>query len=135
MQTVTLQVPEHLYARIQERAERSRRSVEAELVDVLTTAVPEGDEIASDMAEAVVALGQLGEAELWEAARQKLPAGVSEELQSLHFKQQRVGLTPAELERSEELCLDYDRAMLIRARAAALLKERGHDVSGLVENR
>lgn len=133
MQTVTLQVPEHLYARIRERAERSRRSVEAELVDVLTAAVPEGNELAAELYEAVAALDQLRDDELWEAARQTLPEEVSSELEMLHLKQQRMGLTPTELERSEQLCLQYDRAMLIRARAAALLKERGHDISSLLE--
>lgn len=87
MPTVTLQVPEQLYARIRERAERSRRSVEAELVDVLTAAVPDGDDLAFDLFEAITALDQLGDAELREAARQKLPGEVSEELQSPQGKQ------------------------------------------------
>lgn len=134
MQTVTLQVPEHLYARIRERAERSRRSVEAELVDVLTTAVPEGDEVEFALTEVMTTLDRLGDAELWDAARQRLPDHVSTELESLHLKQQRVGLTPAELERSEELCLAYDRVMLVRARAASLLKNRGHDVGCLLQS-
>ena len=124
MQTVTLQVPEELYARIRERAERSRRTIEAELVDVLAAAVPDGDVLTPELHEAIAPLERLGDAELWNIARQRLPEKVSAELESLHMKQQRTGLTPAERERSEELYLDYDRVMFVRASAAALLSER-----------
>ena len=57
------------------------------------------------------------------------PADVSTELEELHFKRQREGLTANEAERAAELVRQYDRKMLLRAEAALLLKERGHDVS------
>lgn len=133
-QTVTLQIPEDLYARVRQRAERSQRSVEAEFINVLSEAVPGSDELPSGLAEAVASLEQLDDTGLWEVARGRLPDEISAELQDLHSKQQRAGLTGAERQRADELCFEYDRAMLVRARAAALLKERGHNVAGLLGN-
>jgi plasmid stability protein len=132
-QTVTLQIPDELYAQFRQRADRSQRSVEAEVLTVLTEAVSESDELPPELAQAIEPLARLGDREFWEAARGQLPAEVSAELQLLHHKQQRDGLSGPERERADELCLEYDRAMLVRARAAVLLKERGYDVGSLLE--
>jgi plasmid stability protein len=132
MHTVTLNVPEDLYSRISEQAQRSQRSVEAELISVLSTAVTGVYDLPPDLADAVAGLDCLNDADLWQAARGRLPDRVSAELESLHAKSQRNGLTEAESQRSDELSLEYDRSMLVRARAAALLKERGHDVTSLL---
>ena len=132
MHSITLNVPEDLYSRIQEKASRSQRSLEAEFISVLSTAVSGTEELPAELSEVVETLDSLDDAQLWESAKAHLPEKVSEELQLLHLKQQRQGLTEQERQRSETLCLEYDRAMLVRARAAALLKERGHDVSSLL---
>jgi hypothetical protein len=68
---------------------------------------------------------------LWRAARTRLPADAVEELERLHLKRQRQGLTASEDEQVAALVRQYERVMLVRAQAAALLKERGHDVSVL----
>lgn len=133
-QTIVLHVPDELYARIRRRAEESQRSVEAEFVNVLFEAVPPGDELPSEQAEVVAAFEQFDDDELWEVARARFPAEASNELQSLHDKQQRVGLTDAERERSDQLCAQFDRLVFKRARAASLLNERGHDVNRLLES-
>ena len=52
-------------------------------------------------------------------------------LEKLHRKRQREGLTRDEGIALSELVRKYERAMLIRAQAAALLKRRGYDVSKL----
>lgn len=132
-QTIILQVPDELYARLRQRASQSQRSVEAEFVSVLAEAVPGDDELEPDLAEATAALAQFDDDELWEVARGSFPEESSNELQTLHDKQQRSVLGKHESERSDELCLQYERFMLMRARSALLLKERGHDVSSLLK--
>ena len=42
------------------------------------------------------------------------------------------GLTETEAEETASLVRQYERAMLVRAQAVALLKQRGHDISGLL---
>jgi hypothetical protein len=83
------------------------------------------------MAEAIAALHLLGDEELWRAARQRLAPEKSSEIEELHRKRQSDGLAASELEALATLMKEYTRLMLVRARSAALLKQRGHDVSEL----
>jgi plasmid stability protein len=131
-QLLTLQLPDVLYRRIKDRADRSNRSVEAETVELLASAVPLGDELPRDLAEALAPLPLLADGELWQAARRRLAPEVVSEMEGLHLKQQREKLTETERQRVTSLVHQYERAMLIRAQAAALLKQRGHDVSCLL---
>jgi plasmid stability protein len=132
LQTVTLNVPDVLYTRLKQRAEQTNRTVEAELLEVLATAVPVADEFPADLQEAISPLALLDDESLWRAARSQLAAEVAAELENLHLKQQREALTETEAETLAGLVRQYERAMLVRAQAAALLKQRGHDVSSLV---
>jgi uncharacterized protein YnzC (UPF0291/DUF896 family) len=50
-------------------------------------------------------------------------------LETLHDKQQREGLTPEEKAEEQALLSLYRETLLVRAQAAALLKQRGYDVS------
>jgi plasmid stability protein len=131
VQPLTLNVPELIYARLQQRARQTNRSVEDELLDVLTAAVSADDELPADLADAVSSLDALDDEALWEAARGGLPAEAFERLEELHLKRQRDGVTAAEGEELAGLVRQYERGMLVRAQAAALLRRRGHDVSGL----
>jgi hypothetical protein len=60
-----------------------------------------------------------------------LPADAAARLEELHLKRQREGLTEQQENEAAALIRQYERVMLIRAQAAALLKQRGHDVTGL----
>ena len=55
-----------------------------------------------------------------------------QELEDLHGKQRDQGLSGDEDATRAKLIHEYERAMLIRAQAAKLLKDRGHDVSGIL---
>ena len=131
-QTLTLNVPGYLYTALKRRAARTNRSVEAELLEVLATAVPVADELPADLAEAVSPLALLDDAALWQAARSRLAPEAAARLEELHLKRQREGLTETEAEALAPLVRQYERALLIRAQAAALLHQRGHDVSPLL---
>lgn len=61
-----------------------------------------------------------------------MPVEAAEQLEQLHFKRQREGLTAVETDEAAALLQRYERVMLVRARAAATLKQRGHDVSVLL---
>jgi plasmid stability protein len=131
-QDVTLHLPESLYQRLKQRADQARHSVEDELIGVLATAVPVADELPPDLAEAVSSLATLDDESLWDAARNRLPVEATEQLEDLNFKRQREGLTASEAEEAGVLLRRSERVMLVRARAAAMLKQRGHDVSVLL---
>ena len=133
LQTMTLTISDDLYRRIQRRAEQSHRSVEDEFIELVVSAIPADDELPGELVEALAPLPSMSDAALWRVARTRLPDDLSAELENLHFKRQREDLTPAEAERAAELVRQFDRIMLLRAEAALLLHQRGHDVSGLIQ--
>lgn len=130
VQAVTVSLPSPLYERLTRRAQRTRRTVEAELIDAVAT-LP--DELPADMAEAIAALHLLADEDLWRAAGQRLAADKAALIEELHLKRRREGLSASEIEALATLMKEYTRVMLVRSRSAALLKQRGHDVSGLLQ--
>ena len=132
VQTVTLNMPSILYDRIKHRAEQTHRSVEAELLEAVARAVPVADELPPDLAETISPLAHLDDGTLQRAARSHFPTEKATELEALHLKRQDEGLTEDGAQREAELTHQYERAMLIRAQATALLMQRGYDVSALI---
>ena len=130
---VAVNLPGPLYERLARRANRTHRSIEAELADAVATLPDEPDELAADMAEAIEALHLLGDEDLWRAGKQRLAPEKADDIEALHLKRQREGLSSSENESLAMLMKEYTRIMLVRSRSAALLKQRGHDVSGLLE--
>jgi plasmid stability protein len=131
MQSVTVDLPATLFHRVQERAVKAHRSVEDELVEVVTAALPEFDELPQETTAILAQLSFLDDSALWQAARTRLSPDQAEQLEQLNLKQQREGLTPGERQRRDRLLRYYEQTMLVRAQAAVLLQERGYDVSDL----
>lgn len=131
-QIVTLELPKLLYERLRDRAALSQRSVEFEAQAVLASALQESDSLPAELEAAIAPLALLSDAELWQAGRIRLPQEVVEQLAALNLKHQREGLTEAEDATAAALIHEYERVLLIRAESAALLKQRGHDVSALL---
>lgn len=129
--SVTLDLPNTLYSRIEQRAARTQRSVEEELLDVLASALPASEDLPADLAAALAPLALLDDAALWRAAESHLAADAAARLEALHLKRQDEGLNDTEATEAARLVRQYERAMLIRAHATALLKQRGQDISSL----
>ena len=133
VQAVTVNLPGPLYERLARRATKTHRTVEAEIVDAVATLPDEPDELPADMAAAISALHLLDDEDLWRAAGHSLAPEMAAELEELHLKRQREGLSASELEALATLMKEYTRIMLVRSRSAAVLKQRGHDVSRLLQ--
>ncbi len=131
-QAVTLHLPEPIYRQLSQRAAQTHRTIEAETLALLATALPEPDELPAGLTETLDAMAVLDESALWTAARSRMDPAAADTLQKLNLKRQREGLTDGESQEAASLLREYERVMLIRAQAAALLKQRGHDVSSLL---
>jgi plasmid stability protein len=131
-QDITISLPNLLYQKLKARAEQTQRSVEAEALDALVASVPVVDELSADLEASLAQLALLDNEALWRAARTTFAADAAHQLEDLHLKRQREGLTEGEAQAAAALLQQYERAMLVRAQAAALLKQRGHDVSVLL---
>ena len=130
--SVTLHLPETLYKRFRQRADWSHRSLETELLEAVASAAPVEGELSRELLTAIEALETLGDEDLWRLAGEAMSDEASQELEALHLKQRDEGLSPEEDAARAKLLLEYERAMLIRAQAAKLLKDRGHDISPLL---
>ena len=132
--SVTVNLPDRIYERVQQQAQNKNRSVEDELTAVVETAVSLGEEwagIPPDLAEEAAQLALLDDEHLWRVARLTVPVEKSERMQALTWKQQSEGLTEAEQQEAQQLQRLAHRVMLLRAEAAVLLKERDFDISSL----
>ena len=95
----------------------------------MATAISALDELPQEITEAMAQLVFLDDAALRQAARSTMASEQVEQMEVLNLKQQREGLTPEERQALAQLLRRYEHVMLVRAKAAALLKERGCDVS------
>jgi hypothetical protein len=124
MQTVTLNLPESLMQRAQAAAKTLRRPLENVLADMLDATLPDFAEAPLDMQSELLGMSFLTEQELWQAAQSQLAETQQAALQAIHETELARPLTLEEQEQKESLIAEYDRALLRKARAYALLTAR-----------
>ncbi len=129
---VMVNLPQHLYGRIQKRAQIASRSVELELLEAVARAMQADDDLPEELSAVLDDLSLLDDKSLRRAARTKMKAGDFAQMEKLHLKRQKVGLNDTEAETLANLVRQYEKTMLVRAQSAALLKQRGFDVSDLL---
>jgi hypothetical protein len=130
---VTLQLPETLYEQFRKQAEQRNHSIEQELLAVVKQAAPtETDSgLPPDLKQMLRDLEVLDDKALWRAARVMFPTRLSRQSENLHRKRDLEGLTTEEEATLRRLKHRRNEVMLLRGRAAVLLKERGHDITEL----
>jgi hypothetical protein len=130
-QTLTLRLPDSIYQRLVDLAQKSDRPLEEETVSLIDTALMTNAALAADLGDRLNQLALLTDEELWNAATSQASEDDNNLMQELLEKQQQTGLTPEESEQVQVLSRHFNHIMMVRAKAAALLTERGHDVSSV----
>lgn len=129
MASLSVRVSERLLQSLKRRATKQRRSLDKEVADLIATGLQRTDVNADELEELLQPLVLMTDDDLWNAARSRLPRRLANELEKLHQKRQREGITKTERERARLLTEQFERCLVIRARAIELLHARGHDVS------
>lgn len=154
--SLTLTLPEPLLDRLRGRAKRSKRTVEAEVVQILSEAVsvtkngsangPGGkksrpqrrheakladDALPPDIEEAMAEVESLDDRALREAVKPLMTKKQADRLAELNRQAQDEGLSDAEEAERDRLLHVYNKSVLVRGAALAELKKRGVDVSDL----
>ena len=130
MKTVTIRFPEAVYLRLQQAAQATKQSFDDLLLHVVQIgSPPTWDDIPAEFQADVAALDRLDDAALWRIARLRRSADEMREYQDLLDQQADGTLSDAEALRLSRLRRDYDRDMLRKAQAAAILQWRGHRIS------
>jgi hypothetical protein len=127
--TVKVQLPESLYIRLQQAADATRRSLD----DVLLHAVqigspPRWDDAPAEFQADLAALDRLDDEALWRIARSRKTEVDMGRYQELLDKNANGTLAAEERDELVSLRIEYDRFMLRKAHAAALLRWRGYQV-------
>lgn len=127
--TVTLQLPESLYTRLQQAARATQQSLD----DVLLHAVqvgspPSWDDAPAEFQADLAALDRLDDEALWHIARSRKTEADMGRYQELLDKNANGLLLAEECDELVQLRVEFDRFMLRKVHAAALLRWRGHQV-------
>lgn len=129
---VTITLPDEIYQKVKEQSQLMEWSVETGVAAVVISSVQEQDRLSPDIKQQLSDLKLFTDKELWQAARMMAPPEKEERLQELMDKQDLEELTSSEQQEVEKISDLFSRIMLVRAEAAALLKERGYDVDELL---
>ncbi len=133
VQQVTIRLPETLYHQVKARARRTQRTIEDEVAAVVAAALPELGDLPHPSSDEMEQMALMTDHELWQAARATMTVTESRRMQAFLLKRQGEGLSLDQEAEAEQLVRRQERLVLIRARAAALLKQRGHDVADLMK--
>jgi hypothetical protein len=118
---VTINLPESIYQRLEQAATRLSKPVDAVLVETLDAALPGNDGLPPELATEIKAVEQLGKAELQQLITTDMVPDDQEALDGLLDTQSSRSLTPDETIQLEKLRREYERVLLRKARAFALL--------------
>jgi len=129
LRTVTMQLPENLYLRLQQTAQATQQSFEAILLRALQVGSPPTWDTAPAEFQADLAdLDRLDDAALWRMARTRATSTQMDRYQTLLDKNANETLSARERAELTQLRTEFDRQMLRKVHAAALLQWRGHQI-------
>lgn len=132
--TVTIQVPQALYERLQRVATLTHRPLERLVEQALEQGLPPlPDDVPAAYRDALAALETQPDAQLWQAVNATLPAAIADHLTALRQQRRDGHLSTSEAATLAELQYKADLLPLRKAYAAVLLKWRGHRVPTLAE--
>ncbi len=125
---VSVQVPEPIYRRLRRVAELTYRSVEDVLTTTVDAALPAAPDLPSDLADDLAAMVMFSDDVLWTATESSLSAAEQRRLRQLTHAGGRRSLSVAESAEMQRLLDMYDRSVLRRAKALAILAQRGYEL-------
>ncbi|MCP4289574.1 MAG: hypothetical protein GY792_34990 [Gammaproteobacteria bacterium] len=129
VKTITMQLPESLYIRLQQTARATKQSLDEVLLRAVQVGSPPAWETAPAEFQAdLAALDRLDDASLWRIARSHQTGAQMQDYQDLLDKNAEGTISTAEREDLTRLRIEFDRQMLRKAHAAALLQWRGHQI-------
>ena len=126
--TIPVQIPEALFRKLKRAADLTHRSVEDIAVTSLEAALPSASNLPHDIANELAAMHLFSDEALWAAAASSFSPAEEHRLNQLNTAAGERDLTPAEDAEQQSLIAAYRRAVLRRAKALAVLAQRGHRI-------
>ncbi|MBX2997825.1 MAG: hypothetical protein KF893_04895 [Caldilineaceae bacterium] len=132
LQSVTVKLPADLYNRLKRRAEKSRRSIEIEMVETVAGALPADEVIDLALNAEVERLATANDKTLLQMAKSQFPPQKFAQLEALHLRRQERAWSEAESRQADELATELEQFIFLRAQAMSFLLQRGYDVAALI---
>jgi hypothetical protein len=133
--TITVNFPKPVFQRLRHQAMVFKRPIDDVVVQTVKKGLPFWlDEIPTDFENELSRLDNLGISQLRKLAKSKLPMAKQRKLDRLLQKNNMGTITLNELAELDDVQLEASFLMLKKAKALALLKNRGHSLS-LRDNR
>ncbi len=134
-QSVTLTLPDRLFAPIERTARATQQPIESLLLTTLLASLPPLEGLSADLMQELTQLELLDNDALRKVMLETMPTEKHRALEALLYRNQAGTLSAAEHAELDELQREADRLMLRKARAAVLLRFRGLRVPALAELR
>lgn len=123
---IPVQLPESLFLRLKRAADLTHRSVEDIAATMLEAALPLAADIPPEVARDLAAMHLFSDDALWAATAPTFSPADECRLSQLNMAAGERALTPAEQAEQHSLIAAYRRSVLRRAKALAILAQRGH---------
>lgn len=125
---IPVDLPEPLYRRLQGIAAFAHRSIEEILASAISTALPPSPELPDTLADELAEMLWLSDEMLWAATDPTFTSTHQNRVTELSDLLGERSLTSEEKAEQEQLLAVYDRSVLRRAQAFAILARRGHQI-------
>jgi hypothetical protein len=127
VETVTLQLPEPLYRRLESNARAMNQTLEDTALHALQVgSPPDWDDVPAEFQTKLAEMDRLSDDALWQIARSNKSEQQMDRYNELVEKNEIDRLTESERLELERLRNEIDRFVLHKAHANALLRWRGH---------
>ena len=127
-QTVSVSLPRSVFLKLERAAQLTHRSVEQVLTATVNTVLVELPGLPTDLANELAAMHLFSDEALWAALHPSLSPAEQFRLNQLNHKAGECPLTGAEEAEQEHLLTAYQGSVLRRAKALAILAQRGHSL-------
>jgi hypothetical protein len=133
--TIAVYIPESLFHKLKRAADLTHRSVEDVTVTSLEAALPTVQNVPLDIANELTAMHLFNDEALWAATAPSFSPTEEYRLNQLNAAAGERDLTLAEEAEQQSLIAAYHRSVLRRAKALAILAQRGHRVPRMAESK
>jgi len=133
--TIAVHIPEILFHKLKRAADLTHRSVEDIAVTSLEAALPSARNLPPDIDNELAAMHLFSDEALWAATAPSFSPTEEYRLNQLNAAAGERDLTPAEDAEQQSLIAAYQRSVLRRAKALAILAQRGHRVPLMAETK
>jgi hypothetical protein len=133
--TIAVQVPEPLYRRLERTAAMTHRSVSDVLATTIEVVLPSTPDLPVALADELAGMLWLSDEALQEAIEPAFTREQQQRMAELNDLEDDRPLTSEEQEERQALLSEYERSLLRRAQAFAILGQRGHPLPAYHELR